>query len=134
MWKLIVCSVVCLFSVGQKISAQINRLTSPDQHTRLNFQVGDYLNDLLTYRLFYNDRPIVITGKIRLNISDGRLVLKKIEQSKKNGRWQTVYGERKFIPEDYSQVKLSFCQEQNGGLQLTLLLRVYNEGFAYQYT
>jgi alpha-glucosidase len=66
-------------------------------------------------------------------MNDESLVLKKVERIKKKGLWQTVYGERKFIPENYNQLKLSFQPQRKTGFQLTLLLRVYNEGFAYQY-
>lgn len=133
MRKLIVCSIICSFFFTLHTSAQIKKLISPDQSIQLDFQAGHRLGELLTYQLFYNDKPVIITGKIKLDMNDESLVLKKVERIKKKGLWQTVYGERKFIPENYNQLKLSFQPQRKTGFQLTLLLRVYNEGFAYQY-
>lgn len=133
MKKMIGCCIVCFLLFAEKISAQVNQLLSPDGNIQLSFQTGNHLNEPFTYRLFYLNKPVVSPGKIKLNIDDQNLHLKKTEKSKKTGCWQTLYGERKFIPENYNQLKFLFEAKGNSGLQLTLLIRVYNEGFAYQY-
>lgn len=131
MKKIIGCCIFWLLFFAENSSAQIKTLQSPDGTIELKFQTGSNLNEPLTYQLFYSHKPVVNTGKIRLNISDEKITLNKTGQTKKRGNWQTVYGERKSIPENYNQLKLSF--QSDTGLQLTVLLRVYNEGFAYQY-
>jgi alpha-glucosidase len=133
MKKTFVCYIGCFLLFTGQIPAQMSHLFSPDGKTELSFQTGSHLTDPLIYQLSYLKKPVISTGRIKLDVDDQNLVVKKAERSKTQNRWQTVYGERKFIPENYNQLKFTFQQSGNSGLQLTLLLRVYNEGFAYQY-
>lgn len=134
MRKLIGCSVVCLFLFIVNASAQTNSLTSPDSRIQLNFQLGNRLSEILSFQLFYSNNTVVNEGRIKLDMIDQNLVLRKVKHDKKRGRWQTVYGERKFIPDNYNELRLFFRSEEDASFQLVLLLRLYNEGFAYQYT
>ncbi|RZK06569.1 MAG: alpha-glucosidase, partial [Flavobacterium sp.] len=131
--KIIGCLLVSFFCFAETGSCQMNSLKSPDGRIEIKFQTANNLNEPITYQLFWTNKPIINSGKIRLDIEDQKLVVKKVEQSKKRGHWKTVYGERKFIPENFNQLKLSFQPVEATGLRLTILLRVYNEGFAYQY-
>lgn len=134
MRKLIGSCVVCLFLFIVNASAQTKSLTSPDSRIQLNFQLGRHLSEILSFQLFCSNKAVVNDGRIKLDMSDQNLVLRKIRRDKKRGRWQTVYGERQFIPENYNELKLYFKSEDAAAFGLVLLLRLYNEGFAYQYT
>ncbi|RZK02640.1 MAG: hypothetical protein EOO46_18400, partial [Flavobacterium sp.] len=124
--KIIACLLVGFFCFAENGFAQMNTLKSPDGRIEIQFQTADNLNEPLTYRLLLANKPVINSGKIKLDIEDQKLVVKKVEQSKKRGRWKTVYGERKFIPEKYNQLKLSFQPVEATELRLTILLRVYN--------
>jgi alpha-glucosidase len=47
--------------------------------------------------------------------------------------WQTVYGERKNIPDKYNEVSFYFKSSADRDSQLKIICRAYNEGFAFQY-
>ncbi|RYY65287.1 MAG: alpha-glucosidase, partial [Chitinophagaceae bacterium] len=131
--KIIGCLLVSFFCFAETGLCQMNSLKSPDGRIEIKFQAADNLNEPLTYQLFLANKPVINSGKIKLDIEDQKLVLKKVGHSKKRGHWKNDYGERKFIPENFNQLKLSFQPVEATGLRLTILLRVYNEGFAYQY-
>src|SRR5688500_18730484 len=131
--KMIACSIVCLLFFAEFGAAQPKTLKSPDGKFELKFTPGNSLNEPLTYELLSATKPIIAGGKIKFNIDEQKLVLKKTKKSKRRGHWKNIYGERQRIPENYNQLQLSFAPGENTGLQLTILLRLYNEGFAYQY-
>lgn len=126
-------STVCLLLFVVSGFAQEDVLASPNGQYQLRFMWGQQLTEPLTYQLFATKQPVISDGKISLQIGEQRLALIKKHQSKKRGTWQTVYGERKAVPEHYNQVTLQFESLEGTGLRLTLFLRLYNEGFAYQY-
>src|SRR5688572_23739068 len=127
--KIIACSIVCLFCFAEYGAAQPKTLKSPDGKFELKFTTGHSLNELLTYELLSTTKPVITGGKIKINVDEQKLVLKKTKQSKRRGHWKNIYGERQRIPENYNQLQLSFAPGENAGLQLTILLRLYNEGF-----
>ncbi|MEO5685648.1 MAG: glycoside hydrolase family 97 catalytic domain-containing protein [Chitinophagaceae bacterium] len=133
MKKMIGCCLVYFMIFADNGFAQKNTLKSPDGTIAVKFQAGSTLNEPLTYQLFYTNKPVINDGKISLQYSDRQIQLKKTTSGSKQGSWQTVYGERKFIPENFNQVTFSFQAQDDSSARLTLLLRVYNEGFAYQY-
>ena len=134
MMKIAKCAwIVCFLFFVVTGFAQTRLLKSPDGKLQLRYEAGGTLSEPLAFNLFCAGQPVLKGGNVKLNAGEQPVMLKKIEQSKKNSQWQTVYGERKFVPENYNQVRLSFAPVGGAGMRLTLLLRVYNEGFAYQY-
>ena len=85
MRKLIGCSVVCLFLFIVNASAQTNSLTSPDSRIQLNFQLGNRLSEILSFQLFYSNNTVVNEGRIKLDMIDQNLVLRKVRDDKKTG-------------------------------------------------
>ncbi|GAA4729240.1 glycoside hydrolase family 97 protein [Flavisolibacter ginsenosidimutans] len=135
MEKLIGCFIACCFFFAEKSSGQIKTLKSPDGSIALKLQTGNSVDEPLAYQLFCGDKSVINAGKLKLNTGNTlKLQLQKAHLTKVRSQWKTVYGERKFIPENYNQLKLLFDSDEDSRLRLTLLLRVYNEGFAYQYT
>jgi alpha-glucosidase len=58
--------------------------------------------------------------------------LTEVKRKTISSSWQTVYGERKNIPDRYNEVSFQFkSSDQNS--QLKIICRAYNEGFAFQY-
>ena len=125
--------IVCFLYMAAQCHGQTGVLKSPDGSIELNFKTGSNLIEPLTYKLNYAKTTVVPGGTIQLKCTGHSLQLKKSVQSKKRNRWQALYGERKFIPENYNQQLLQFQAREDSSLQLTIVLRVYNEGFAYQY-
>lgn len=133
MKKRIACFIGCILLFVGMASAQPNGLKSPNGRIELKFEAGKNLNDPLSYQLSFRGNSVIDAGRILLNGNDQKLVLNKVERSQSNTQWQTTYGERRVVTDNYQQVKMSFRSQENDGLQLTVFLRLYNEGFAYRY-
>src|SRR6478672_4202055 len=108
---------LCLAAQGQ---AQTKVLESPDGTIKLYYQEGNNLNKPLTYHLDYAKTPVVTEGTIQLQCANHSLKLRKTELCKKRDRWQTVYGDRRSIPENYNQQLIRFQVGDDSNLQLTI--------------
>ena len=112
--------------------SQTHAFRSPDNRHELSFSPGNQLTHPLTFRLV-SGRQEVSQGTLVLNIAEQSLRLISIETSRKSGTWTSPIGERKVVPENYIEQKLSFTATGDAALRLTVFLRLYNEGFAYRY-
>lgn len=125
--------MVCFLFFALTGVAQKGLLKSPDGKFQLWYETGTHLGQPLTYRLLSGTELVLNNGKLVLDAGEQSLVRKNVQRSNKNSSWQTVYGERKVVPENYNEVDLFFESSDSGGTSLTVLLRMYNEGFAYRY-
>ena len=130
------CLIVCLVLFSERGFSQNMQLNSPDGKVKVNFKTGNQLASLVQYQLSFLGEPVVQNGSIAFEIKgDGSTFTCVAKQlTKVNSSWQTVYGERKTIPEKYNQLLLRFKETRDTSINLTVTLRAYNEGFAFQYS
>lgn len=118
-------------SFSQKVT-----LRSPDGHIKASFSTGSNSKAVVTYNLFYKKQPLLTNATIALDMeqlsTDGFSLL-KIKRNKVSSSWQTVYGERKTIPDNYNQLSFYFTSTVNTSVDMVVTCRVYNEGFAFKY-
>lgn len=112
--------------------SQSHSFRSPDNRHELSFAPGNQLTHPLSFRLV-SGRQEISKGALVLDISEQSLRLTRIETSRKSGSWLSPIGERKLVPENYTEQKLSFSSTADTSLRLIVYLRLYNEGFAYRY-
>lgn len=83
MKKFIASYFICFLLFAGTVSAQMNTLRSTDGNIVLKFQTGSDLTEPLTYQLFYVNKLAITTGKIKLKITDQKIILKKTGRTKK---------------------------------------------------
>jgi alpha-glucosidase len=112
--------------------SQTHSFKSPDNRHELSFSPGNQLTHPLSFRLVSGKQEIS-SGALVLDIAEQSLRLTRIETSRKSGSWTSPIGERKQVPENYTEQQLAFTCAADPSLRLTVYLRLYNEGFAYRY-
>lgn len=119
-------STQCLF-------AQAFSLQSPDGRYRVELKAGTSLANPLQYDLWAGSAQIAANGNIKLLLRDETIRLRQNTRQRKRSSWINRFGEKRVVPEVYNQYCLEFDSPSDTQLKLTVLVRLYNEGFAFQY-
>lgn len=124
--------ILVLFA-EQGFSQSIN-LSSPDGKLKVAVRAASQNNALVHYDLFYGGQVLKNAAiGFELKALSSSFSFLGYERSHIASSWQTVYGERKNIPENYNQVLLRFQSKSDPSLKVAVSCRAYNEGFAFQY-
>ena len=112
---------------------------SPDKHINFELNLDKQTNSSIVYSVKYDTSYIAINSLFGFVFNDTINVSKNweigdIKTSSVKQSWETVYGERSSIPDNYEKVEVFLEQTKEPFLQLIITARVYNEGIAFKYT
>ena len=125
-----------LVLVTEQGLAQNTTLTSPDKKLQVSFSTGHHIQSLVSYNFLSQGDIVLAKANIGFEVNDLTSVEFSLSNTKRKSvtsKWQTVYGDRKVIPDNYNQLVFNFKAAKNPGIQLEVICRAYNEGFAFQY-
>lgn len=120
----------------QGFSQQID-ISSPDSLISVRIKPGSDLSNIIDYEVNYKGIHILKKSSVGVKLGDSsqsqqvNFVSEKRDSRFQN--WETVYGEKRFIPQKYNEISLIFHSKEMNDRNIKLVLRVYNEGFAYKY-
>ncbi|NWF90486.1 MAG: glycoside hydrolase family 97 N-terminal domain-containing protein, partial [Ignavibacteriaceae bacterium] len=124
-----------VFIIFHLSSAQPIELKSPNNVLKLTFKVEDGVPIYSLSRL----------GKIVLNYSKLGFVLKDTEplngsfrvlstsQTAYDETWTPVWGEQKYIRNNYNELKVSLIEVKNKTRKLDIVFRVFDDGIGFRY-
>jgi len=111
-----------VFSMPFGAQPREETITSPDELVQVKVVID---GEKLTYSATLGGKPAVLESSLGMaGWPAGKL--KSAVQRTALGTWKPVYGERAVVPDNFKELTLSFER-------LTILLRVYEEGFAFRY-
>ncbi|MGN6298641.1 MAG: glycoside hydrolase family 97 catalytic domain-containing protein [Ginsengibacter sp.] len=122
--------LIAVQGFSQKIT-----LSSPDKNIKAIFSYGSNIQSLVSYTLFIGGEQALKKGMIAFDLealNSATFSLSEVKRKTVLSSWQTVYGERKNIPDKYNEVSFEFKSSDKNS-QLKIICRAYNEGFAFQY-
>ncbi len=131
--QIIVLTSLVLIAV-QGFSQKIT-LSSPDKNIKATFSYGSSIHSLVSYTLFIGRQQALKKGMIAFDmeaLNSATFSLSEVKRKTVLSSWQTVYGERKNIPDKYNEVSFEFKSSDKNS-RLKIICRAYNEGFAFQY-
>ncbi len=120
---------------GQGFSQTI-KVVSPDNKVQASIKIGLIEKEIANYSLRYQGKMVLnnsIIGFESAGQQTGNYKLTSKKESSVSSSWQTVYGERKIVPENYREVKLIFTHVSDSERFLEVDIRAYNEAFAFRY-
>lgn len=109
-------------------SARAQQLYSPDKKIKVDIS----FDTTLSYRVFYNNRPIVLPSAIDMMLTDGRKLsnAKRITTAARRSVAETIISpvpeKRKNIPDVFNELQLIFWPA------FTVTFRAYDDGIAYR--
>ncbi len=107
---------------------------SPDGKFSMSFSLD---KGTPTYALTYNEKQIVKTSRLGLDIYDGQLLTAfvldgKVERSSFDETWEPVWGEWQSIRNHYNEMLVTLKQKETGYI-MQLRFRLFNDGLGFRY-
>src|SRR5690348_4483036 len=133
--KIKIIALISLVLIEVQGFSQKITLSSPDKNIKAIFSYGSNIQSLVSYTLFIGRQQALKKGMIAFDmeaLNSANFSLTEVKRKTILSSWQTVYGERKNIPDRYNEVSFQFKSSDKIS-QLKIICRAYNEGFAFQY-
>ncbi len=128
--------VISLVLLAEQGFSQNISLSSPDKNLHISFATGKKIGSLISYNITSFNQPVLTHASIAFatdKLADMHFSLARLKKNTVFSSWETVYGERKIIPDNYNQLFFYFKSAVDTSIQLQVICRAYNEGFAFQY-
>ncbi|HEX9045856.1 MAG TPA: glycoside hydrolase family 97 catalytic domain-containing protein, partial [Verrucomicrobiae bacterium] len=108
-----------------------SHISSPDRYVTVRFNLRP--GGIPTYSIEYFDTPIVLESRLGLQpaFTNG-FQLVKTTVSRHGGAWTNAFGERRMVPNNYSELQADL--QNQSGQRMRLTFRAYNEGAAFRYS
>jgi alpha-glucosidase len=124
--------VACL-AVASSGHAEEQRVSSPDG--TISVIVSDAGG--LHYRVEVDGKPLVQDSSLGLEFQGGialgpSAVIRKASPARYDGAWEDRFGNRRVVPDRYSQLAVTLMEPADGRL-FGLLVRAYDNGVAFRY-
>lgn len=117
-------------------SPSVVNVLSPNGDIEFRLKTTANLNSqgYLEYTIKYKERDVLLPSTIKIisnhfDFSEG-LSIVKVEKEEVKDQWENTLGEKRWIPDNYRQVKVYLEKEEQ---KINLICRVYNEGVAFAY-
>lgn len=109
-------------------------LTSPSETLNAEIRVKDQSVEI---GLYEKGNKVVDVRTLRLDLEEdiltGNWLVTNSSRKSVNQTWQPVYGERSLVTDRYNEMELSLQSDENQK-EMTLFVRLYDEGLAFRYT
>jgi len=92
----------------------------------------------LNYRIEAKGKLVLTNSPLGLEFKDGtRLgpgaVIKQVARNKHRGTWENHFGNRRSVPDDWRELRLTLEEPGNPKRTFGLIVRAYNDGVAFRY-
>ena len=123
----IMLSLAVFFCWTFALKAEEYKLSSPDKKLEVKLRVEGRTE----FEVWYDKVKLVEPSVIGMNLSDGRNVggdpVTSVKKDRVNRKIDVVAGKNKTLKEAYNEIVLSY------GTDYDLVVRAYNEGWAYRF-
>ena len=115
---------ISLVLLAEQGFSQNISLSSPAKNLHISFSTGDDINSLITYNITSNGQPVLTNAAIAFEINklaDLQFSLARLKKNTVFSSWETVYGERKNIPDNYNQLFFYFKSQADTSVKLQVI-------------
>ncbi|TKG93706.1 hypothetical protein EYV94_15785 [Puteibacter caeruleilacunae] len=103
-------------------------VTSPDKSLKTVVSINQ---GQMSYVLKRNGKVVIENSALGISYgNEVKLQVKDVERAYENNDWQPLWGANQTVKDEYNSMNLSL---EDGGQQLILKVRLYNEGLAFKY-
>ena len=128
--------VICLVLFSERGFSQSFVCSSPDKKIWVSLKPGNNCASLFTYTLTRDGNPAIANASLGVVLNGANPSLKAtlVNRPPVRSSWETVYGERKQVADNYNSIAINFVGGNNAAISILVECRLYNEGMAYRYT
>lgn len=121
--------------VGAQLHAQTLTITSPGSVNHIHFELDDGIPYYTVERL---GKEVIKKSRLGFELHDNsglkdNFALEGHTITEANETWEQVWGEKQFIRNHYSELRIELAQGQQDGRELVLVFRAYDDGIAFRY-
>ena len=114
---------------------QSYKVSSPGKNIELSFSVD---KGIPTYSLSYKNKEVIKSSKLGFLLKDAEPLKSdfKVLASSQNlydETWTTVWGEQKFIRNNYNELRVSLIEDSKSPRKLEIVFRVFDDGIGFRY-
>ena len=106
------------------------RVTSADGLVAAEFLLQP--DGIPAYRINYRGQPVVLPSRLGFPGFNSAFTVVRTVRSTRHGEWTCEFGERRTIPDNFSELTVEL--QHSSGRLLNVTFRAYNEGAALRYT
>ena len=127
--------ILIAFIFAQFAVAQSYEVSSPGNILILSFKVED---GIPYYWLSRQSRIVIKPSRLGFLFNgaeplDANFKIKSAVQNTFDETWETVWGEQKFIRNNYSELKVSLIEDLKFPRSLDIVFRVFDDGIGFRY-
>ena len=131
--QLVLVLIFCSCSINQD---QRFKITSPDKKVELNFSVDNSGQPF--YAFSFNNKLIIDTSFFSFEFKDQNQFGKNLEvtnseTSSFDKTWETVWGEQKYVRNNYSELKVELTEKIENGRKCFIIFKVFNDAVAFRF-
>lgn len=114
-------------------NSNVTEVKSPDGTIKFNLENNEAG---LSYTVSDSESIVVSPSRLGFVLADGETLdkfdIKATTTSSLDEKWETTWGESRFVRNNYNQLTVEM-QQHGGGLLVNLEVRVFDDGFGYRY-
>ncbi|OGV31512.1 MAG: alpha-glucosidase [Ignavibacteria bacterium RIFOXYD12_FULL_36_8] len=123
------------FYFGQFAYSQSYEVTSPGNVLKLSFKVE---NAIPYYWLSRKNKVVIKPSRLGFLFNDveplnGNFKIKSTTQNAFDETWTQVWGEQKFVRNNYKELKVSLIEDSKLPRSLDIVFRVFDDGIGFRY-
>jgi len=132
--KIITWILVSMF-IGVQLHAQSYTVSSPGSVNHIHFELEGGVPYYSFERL---GNEVIQKSRLGFGLRDNpglkdNFTISGHTVTEADETWEQVWGEKQFIRDHYSELRVELAQEQPGGRELVLVFRAYDDGIGFRY-
>lgn len=113
-----------------------NEVFSPNSRIKLNYFLNN--NGQAGYTVYFNDKIVIDTSYFSFDFQnqnpiDDDLEIINLSKSSTDETWKTVWGEQKYVRNNYNEVKIELKEKRNLRRKFFIVFRIFNDGVAFRF-
>lgn len=131
---LILISCIVSFQCGNKIDTL--ETASPDGNIKVNFFLSK--NGKAAYTIDYSKKRVIDTSYFGFEFQNNESFKENLEiinsyTSSFDETWETVWGEQRFIRNNYNELKIELMEKVESGRRFFVVFRVFDDGAGFRF-
>ncbi|MEQ8472149.1 MAG: glycoside hydrolase family 97 protein [Marinoscillum sp.] len=131
----IFCIILLSCSSIFRYDTNVRTVASPDGSVKLTFTL---LDEQPTYSMSYKDTEIIENSSLGYRFKTlapllGKFELDKMDERSFSETWETVWGERRKVDNNYNELMVYLSEKEGAQRKLNVYFRVFNDGIGFRY-
>ncbi len=117
-------------------AGHVAQVASPDGRNVVQLDVNG--EGRIAYRMLRDGKPVIDDSRLGIQLRNGRELLRNLKldahaASSFDETWEQPWGERRFIRNQYNELRATFAETDRDHRRFEVVFRVYDDGLGFRY-